>query len=464
MYKRKLIAVTLLLSFVCLDITPVFAIENTQQNVKQTRKMKKEQAEKESKLDYINIEWWQGFNDEYLNEYILKAIENNYDLKIATLKVEEARQGVKAQMASELPSVYVGASPAVVKMPGATGTTGNFMIPMIASYEIDIFLKNHDKTKSMRKLYEASQYSEKAAYLSIASAVGSTYYNIVKADKLIELQKQIVSDRKQIFELMKLRNEQGITSTSDLVQSEKAYILADTDLTELEKVRYNLLTTLAVLTGDSPDNIGEFQRISYDELKTKKSVPNEISTEVITSRPDYQAAEKMIEKAGIDVRVAKKEFLPSFNIGGLINFMTATHGGSMGWETALAGAGLMGLLPVFTGGKRIANLNIQKNRYEQILQEYYKTNISAIKEVDDALSDLKHNTTKYEKNLTALDKEKTDFKFANQKYEQGVISKLDLMQKNEVLLSTQKLVVSEDINTYISQISLYKATAGAKSD
>ena len=64
--------------------------------------------------------------------------------------------------------------------------------------------------------------------------------------------------------------------------------------------------------------------------------------------------------------------------------------------------------------------------------------------------------------MVALEKEQIDFKFANQKYEQGVISKLDLMQKNEVLLSTQKLAISEDINTYISQISLYKATAGAK--
>ena len=67
-------------------------------------------------------------------------------------------------------------------------------------------------------------------------------------------------------------------------------------------------------------------------------------------------------------------------------------------------------------------------------EEYHKTNITAIKEVNDALYDLKMNTEKYEKDLDALSKEQTDYKFAQQKFNEGIISKLDLMQKNEVLL------------------------------
>lgn len=453
---KKFASITLVAGILGLNVLPVYSIENNT-----TKNVKKAKSNQKSRIDYVNLSWWQGFNDEYLNEYILKAVENNYDLKIATIKVEQARQNVKVQFASELPILYTGASPSISKMPRSTSTEGSFMIPIIASYEIDIFLKNHDKTKSIKKLYEASQLKEQSAYISIAGAVGATYYNIVKADKLIEIQKNIVSDRKQIVELMKLRNEQGITSTSDLVQAEKSYILAETDLTELERVRDTLLTSLAVLIGDSPENIGEYKRIAYDEISSKKTIPNEIPTEVITSRPDYQAAEKMIEKAGIDVRVAKKEFLPSFNIGGLLGLMSTSALKSMTWETAIAGAGVAGLLPVFTGGKRIANLKIQKSKYEEMLQTYQKTNIEAIKEVNDSLSDLKYNTEKYKKDLTALEKEMTDYKFAQDKYKEGIISKLDLIQKNEVLLTTQKLAVSENMNTYVNQISLYKATGAA---
>ena len=54
---------------------------------------------KESALDIVNFAWWEDFDDEYLNSYILRAIEHNNDLKIATLRVEEARQAMKMQFA-----------------------------------------------------------------------------------------------------------------------------------------------------------------------------------------------------------------------------------------------------------------------------------------------------------------------------------------------------------------------------
>lgn len=448
---KRIIGSFLLASFLVLNISPSFAIAEKLGGL-----FKKEKKQEVSKLDYINLAWWEEYQDEHLENYILKAIENNHDVKLATLKVEQARQNVKAQFASELPSLTVGASPAINKMPGSTSTEGMFMIPMIASWEVDIFLKNRDKTKSIKKMYEASVLSEKATYIGIASAVGATYYNIVRADELIALQEEIVADRKQIYELTKLRNEEGISSTSDLVEAEKGYILADSDLSELKKIQHNLLTSLALLVGDSPENIENYKRISYKDLKIQKEIP-QLTSEVITARPDYLIAEKMVEKAGLDVRVAKKEFLPSFNLGGVLALMTSGH--SMNWESALAGAGIIGLLPVFTGGARIANLKIFKNKYEQVLTEYQKTNLTAIKEVNDSISDLKYDIEKYEKAVNALKMEETDFAFSQNKYNEGVISYLNLLEKKEALLSTKKLAVSANIDSYIKQISLYKATA-----
>ena len=144
--------------------------------------------------------------------------------------------------------------------------------------------------------------------------------------------------------------------------------------------------------------------------------------------------------------------------------MAMTGGGpiaSMSWKNTLAGAGIMGMLPVLTGGKRIASLKIYKNRYEQAIQEYHKTNISAIKEVNDTLSNLQIDNKKYETNLKALNMEQKDFGFSQDKYDEGIISYLDLIQKREMLLSTEKMTADSDINVLINQISLYKATAAS---
>ncbi len=446
MRRNKITAIAIILGMLWINFLPLGAC------AVQEKKIEK------GKIDYINFGWWQEYEDEYLEGYILKAVENNQDLKIATLRVEEARQATKLQLANEMPSLTVGASPLLYKMPGTTSTEGLFSVPIIANYEIDIFLKNHDKTKSSKKLYEVSQLNEKSAYISVAGAVGTAYYNIVKLDKLILLQEEIIKDRKQIYDLMKQSNEQGLVSTSDLVKADKSYIIATSDLIELIKAREVMLNTLAVLTGESPNNAKNFERISYDSLNIKKQIPAAISSEIITLRPDYLAAEKMVEKAKIDVRVAKKEFLPKIDIAGILGF-TQGGGFSMNWTDALFGVGGAALLPLFTGGQRLANLRINKNKYEQILQNYYKTNLIAIQEVNDSLSVLKLDEGKYEKNVKALEMEQTDYKYNQMKYSEGVISYLDLLQRKETMLFTQKMVASNKIDCYVGQIGLYKATA-----
>ena len=462
---KKIVAVGLIAGILGLNYAPMAAFSVSDKNEvktekKLTKKEKKALQAKANKLEYINIDWWESYNDEYLKGYILKAVENNPDMKLATLKVEEARQAVKLQLSNELPQFAVGAAPALLKLPNQTKSSGAFAIPMIASYEADIFLKNHDKTKSVKKLYEASQYQEQAVYIAVASQVGATYYNIVRLDKLIELQNEIVNDRKQIYDLMKLSNEEGIISTSDLVKADKAYTLATSDMIELQKTREVLLNALCVLTGENSAKANELKRISYDEIVSLKEVPQAISSEKITERPDYLVAQKMLEKSGIDVRVAKKEFLPTIDILGLLSFATTTMAKSMNWETAVAGVGGQVMLPLFTGGAKVANLKINKNRYEQALVNYQKTNLIAIQEVNDSLSILKLDNEKYDKNLKTLDMEVKDFGFSEEKYKEGIISKLDLLQKKENLFVMQKLVASSKTECIINQISLYKALAG----
>lgn len=448
---KRFIITALVTNLLTLNMLPVCAIQD--------KKVIHTQVT-EYKFNDVNLDWWKNYNDEILEGYIVKAINENQDLKIATLKVEEARQNVKLQFSKELPTASVGVAPLLYKMPGISNSESNFGLPVMVSYEADIFLKNHDKTKSSKKLLEVSKINEKAAYISVASAVGGTYFNIVKLDKLISIQNEIIADRKLIYELTKQRGQQGITSTADVVRADKAYILAQINLSDLKKARAIMLNQLAVLTGESPNNIDEFKRISYEELIYQKPIPQEISSEIITQRPDYLAAEKQVEKAGIDVRVAKKEFLPKIDILGLLFFSSSSLGGSFNWANSLALLGGQAMLPFFTGGAKFANLRLHKNLYEQVLQNYYKTNLIAIQEVNDSLSSLKLDGEKYQKNLKTYDMQKADFKYMQMRYDQGVMSKLDLLQQKEALLVIDEMVAASKTECYIDQISLYKAVGG----
>ena len=456
MKNNKLVATLITTSMLGTTFMPALAVTNTTGNEKNKNKLIKTQVS-ETRYDYVNTEWWNNFDDVYLSSYISKAIENNHDLKIASLRVEQYHQMTKMQFSNQLPQINAGFAPVGMKMPGSTSTSGNWGFPVIVSYELDLFLKNRDKTKSSKKDWEKSKIEERASYIAIASAVGATYFNIVRADKLIELQKEIIADRKQILDLMTDRNEVGLTSTADLVKADKAYVAANADLMDLEKNRAMLLNNLAVLIGESPANSDKLERKAFDESYLV-NIPESISSEIIDQRPDYLAAEKMVEKAGLDVKIAKKEFLPTINLFGLMAFGSSALSQAFSWSNTFGLMGASAMLNLFTGGKKVSNLKIKKNVYEQVLHNYYNTNLKAIQEVNDALVSLKQDDKKFKSNKNVFELEQKDFKYTQDKYNAGLISYLDLLQKRENLLSLNKLVVSNQIDCNIDSIGLYKAT------
>jgi len=459
---KKTLSTTILISILSMNIIPVmtFAQENNTASPKQLKSTvnKNKRIGNDYKYAYVNMNWWENFNDDILNNYIEKAVLNNYDLKMATITVDEYYQNVKMQFSNELPQISAGFVPNLGKMPGSSDFDWSFAAPGIVQYEFDLFLKNRDKTKSSKKTYEASIFDERAAYISVASAVGTTYLNVVKLDKMINLQEEIVNSRKTIYNLMLIRNKEGITSTADTVKANKSYVAGTTDLLELKKQREKLLNQLAVMTGESPENANSLTRSSLDEVNFNNKIPAAISSEVIMQRPDYLKAEKMIEKAGLDVKIAKKEFLPSINLTGLALFNAGNFGSIFTTKNMLASLSSAALLPIFTGGAKTANLRLKKNQYERILQNYYKTNLIAIQEVNDALVAIKLDEEKMNLTVKQARLEEDDYKYNESRFKEGVISKLDLIQYKENLLVMDKLVAQQKTECFVDYIGLYKAT------
>lgn len=462
---KKTVAAIILGGFISVNAVPVFAVEDTNKADKKVDKKYEYKVKKSRRFDdsykyeYINMDWWKSFGDDYLQDYIIKAVQHNHDLKMASIAVDEYYQYTRIQFASELPIVGAGFSPALMKNSGTSRYGWSFLTPALVNYEADIFLKNHDKTKSVKKDYEASIEDERAAYIAVASAVAATYFNIVKLDEMIKYQEQIVELRKVIYELMKLCNEAGTVSMSDTVRANKSYVYGQSEIPVLKKNRSKLLHQLAVLTGENPNNAENMERGELSSITFPENMPKELSSEIITNRPDYIKSEKMLEKAGIDIRVAKKEFLPTINLSGVSIFTASDLGRMLNTEQAIVGLAGGLILPIFTGGKRLANLRLKKSTYDRMLENYFKINQTAIQEVNDALVALNQDKVKLNQDLEQEKLETKDLSYTFDRYNNGVISKRDLYQMQENLAMVQKLVASDRADCYIDCISLYKAVS-----
>ncbi len=228
----------------------------------------------------------------------------------------------------------------------------------------------------------------------------------------------------------------------------------------MKKNRSKLLHQLAVLTGDSPNNIEEYVRADYKTLSFTGAIPETVPSEIIMQRPDYLKAEKMLEKAGIDVKVARKECLPAINLGGLVLFNAQNIGSLFTTSNALWGLGGGLLHPIFAGGKIKANLKAKKVAYESSLKNYEKVNLTSMQEVNDTLVSVNMDKEKLSRQKEIQTLEQKDFELSKLKYQEGVIAKLDLNQKEENMLSVNKMVYASEFDCMVDYISYFKAVGG----
>lgn len=411
----------------------------------------------------LNIEFFNNFNDCYLPQYINEAIENNHSAKQATARVEQYRQQTKASFGKELPSLSVGANYLGVKVPNLDNfqlRKNAFVLPFIANYEADLLLKNRDKTKSSKKSYEISKQEEKSAYLALLSDVATIYTNILQYDELIEKQIELVNTAQEILKNDERKFGRGVINSTTLNNSQKDLEIAKNNLETLEKQREITLLQLTLLLGRPSDCIDELTRGSLKEFEYQKTVPTTIESDVIFSRPDVTAAEKQLEKAKIDIRVARKEFLPTFNITGLWAFNTLAGGTFFSWESSLATLMAGAMQDIFAGGRKVANLKLQKAKYEELFENYRQTDLEAVKEVNTALCIIKHDTNIDNNTKNQLNFETKNYSDAQKMFNQGVISNNDLLNAKRRFLTEEFETAQTKSQRIVNYFTLYKAVGG----
>lgn len=414
-------------------------------------------------INELNIEFFNRFNDENLNSYIQQALNNNHDLKKAEHVVEQYRQQVKYSLGKELPSFSVGANYLGIKVPELDNfqlKDNAFILPFIANYEADLLLKNRDKTKAVKKSYEAAKSDEKAIYLALLSDVATVYTNILQYDELIEKQAKVLKNQEEILERSNKKFECGVISTTELNNAKKNVETVRSSLENLKKERETAMMQLAVLTGNSSLNISEMKFGTLENFEYSGEIPEEISSEVIFARPDVKASEAKLEKAKIDVRVARKEFFPRFNIVGIWTFNTIAPGTFFSWESSLAAILAGATQDIFKGGMKVANLKIQKAKYEELFEDFNQTNLEAVKEVNTALCIIKHDKQIEENTKNELKLETEIFSNAQRKISQGVISEPEYLAEENRLISTQTDYAQAKTQRIVNYFTLYKAVGG----
>ena len=415
---------------------------------------------------YTNMDWWNSFNDKYLSENLEKLYKNNYDLKNTALKIKENEQMVKMQFAQELPFLsltgelsrdFQAPRQQFGSMMIPKYSQYNYNIPLSAGYEIDIWGKNRLKTKSKKQQLEIIKQMERATYISLSGNFAADYFNLIKADKLIELQKELIDTQEEILSKTRQKYNSGLCSINEVLEAQKLLTILKEEYNTHIKTRDVLIESLKIYLADENDKI---KRNSFENTKLMDDLPLKYSSDIVLKRPDYIEQEANLKRLGFDIRVARKEFLPSFVIFGQIG-LNAYHLSSLfNSPSQFFNAGILPSWDLFSGGRKIAFLKMKKMQYEQALNDYQKTYITGVTDINSNLIEYKTALENYKEVSNRIKTDEKIYNLIKDKRKIGSANDLDVLFAKEVYLSTKKQETSNKINSIICSIGLYKALGG----
>lgn len=419
-----------------------------------------------NRLDYMNMDWWKNYNDEVLIYHFQTLYENNHDLRIAALKTKQAEENIRLAGANQLPQLGFDGSVSRV-FRGARTQFGSVVIPkyiqneiflpLNASYEIDIWGQNYLNRKSAKKQAEIAKQQERAAYIYITSSFAADYYNLIKMDELERNLLKIIDLQKNIVSMTEKKYNSGLASINEVLDEKQILVNFEKDLNKLKENKKILNDEAVVLLGLNTDKAIELS--DYQSISSPKT-PETLSTTIIQYRPDLISSEDYVKKSGIDVRVARREFLPKFILYGNLGFNAYKWNRMFAGETFLANAGIAPRWDIFTGGIKMARYRINKYEYKKAVEIYEKTVLTSIQEVNDALAEAKTTKANLIKSDEDYSIEKEKHILAEKQFSIGDSSMLDEMKSEVNLYVAKQRNIAAKIDNVISSISLYNAVGG----
>ncbi|WAW09465.1 efflux transporter outer membrane subunit [Oxalobacter vibrioformis] len=412
------------------------------------------------------IGWAEFVRDPRLQVLIAAAIENNRDLRVATLRIEEARAQYNIQWSERLPNINAEGQAQRSKTPGSiAGTpgyanTGNYQVGLgLAAFEIDFFGRVKSLSDAALYQYFATEEAQRSAHISLVSEVCKTYLTERALAKQRDLAQKSYKAYKSTYELTEKRFEVGASSALELRQYETLMHNARVSVVTLERQRAQMENALTVLIGGKKiDNLPAQKDFSDNEILME--IPAGLPSDLLANRPDIRQYENQLRSANANIGAARAAFFPRITL-------TAFGGTASNTLSGLFDAGSSAwtftpqiLLPIFDAGRNIANLDLAEARKNIAITEYEKTIQVAFREVADALIARGLFNEQVTAQAAVLTAESERLMLSRARYDNGIASSLDVLDAERQHFAAEQTLVQARLDRLINTVDLYRSLGG----
>jgi multidrug efflux system outer membrane protein len=411
-----------------------------------------------------DLPWTNVFQDDALQELIRTALTNNYDLRIAVTRVEQA-QDVAAEARSQLfPQVnYTGAvarekNSANGFLTVNTNTVNYFAAGVNASWQIDLWGRIRRMTEAARAQYLASREAQRDVRISIISQTAQAYFQLLALDADLQIEEEATNAFGQTLKLFQEQLRYGVASRLETSAAAAAEATAASQIPELLRqiaLQEDLINVL----------LGRYRGpVRRDDSSLEKlvipDVPAGLPSALLERRPDIREAEQQLRAANAQIGVVVASFFPNLSLTGLFGqvspeLSTFTGGAANAWSFGANAAG-----PLFQAGQLRAQYRQAKAAREQYLLQYQQSVLNGFREVSDALISRQYYSQARLADEQAVAAYKEAVQIAIERFRLGQASYYEVLQEQQQLYPAEDALVTAGLNQVLTVNQLYQALGG----
>lgn len=421
-------------------------------------------ADHQTTNSFGDLPWWKIFNDPLLQGLIGTALTNNYDLKQAVARVEQARNQAAAANSAFFPQIGYGGDVgrgrnALYNAPaGLTGNQTSAQLTLNAAWEIDIWGRIRRSSEAARAQYLATDEARRGVMIALVSDVATTYFRLLQLDQEVVIQRAATNAYTGSYRIFNDRLVGGVASKLETDRAAAALANAAGLIPQLELQIATTENQLNLLLGRGPGSITRNSLTNQSQLTPE--IPAGLPSELLRRRPDVLAAEQSLIAANANVGVSEANFFPQI---GLTTFLgraspelsSFTGGAGNLWDL---GGTLSG--PVFQGGKLRAGYRAAEAKFAEAKAAYQQNVLTAFAEVSNALITRQKLAEVYVYDGQAVVALTESVELATQRYLNGKSSYYEVLQAQQELYPTQRGQVQTQVGELNAVVQLYKALGG----
>ncbi|MHC8377339.1 efflux transporter outer membrane subunit [Pseudomonas sp. MDT1-16] len=410
-------------------------------------------------------QWWQVFADPVLDHLIAESDAHNSSLKIAGLRVMEARAQLGIAQSGLYPQLQQASADSLYfnrRQSGGSNPQDSHFWQYSAGFdigwELDFWGRFSRAIESSDASYFAAQANYEDVLVLLRAQVADTYFSLRTTEARLRVARENARQQKRSFEITDKLFNSGQTAELDLQQAKTQYLGTLSTIPNLEDQLLRTRNALAVLIGQPPGALPQLiENEGYIPL-VDRAVLQDVPANLLLRRPDVRAAELNVAAQSALIGVAESDFYPSLTLLGSIVWSADTLKGTSKSLDLIGGPSLRWNL--FDHGQISNNVRVQDARLQQLIEAYRDKVRQAAREADDAASGLIKSLERERILREAEVSAKRSLVLASSLYREGYSDFQRVLDAQRALFEQQDNYLIARSNAVSNVIALYKSLGG----